>query len=204
MIQETVSSKCQISLPMKQSEILIMQSLGFVENGPCPSILSEKRNVRHKMQRDGRWHPPPPGVFKINTDGSSRGNPGYAGIGGVGRESDGNACFIFSCYKGIHSNNYMEALAICSALEQGLAMGWQRIICESDSQIIINLLKTHHLDNAHWRLNLVVQQIFQICCNLEFISFVHIPREWNRVADCLAKWASQFQGNWLLAEDMFG
>lgn len=30
---------------------------------------------------------PPLGVFKINTDGSSRGNPGHAGIGGVGCDS---------------------------------------------------------------------------------------------------------------------
>ena len=26
---------------------------------------------------------------------------------------------------------------------------------------------------------------------MDSVSFTHIPREWNRVADCLAKWASE-------------
>ena len=26
---------------------------------------------------------------------------------------------------------------------------------------------------------------------MDLVSFIHIPREWNRAADCLAKWASE-------------
>ena len=26
---------------------------------------------------------------------------------------------------------------------------------------------------------------------MDSVSFTHIPREWNRAADCLAKWASK-------------
>ena len=26
---------------------------------------------------------------------------------------------------------------------------------------------------------------------MDLVSFIHISREWNRVADCLAKWASE-------------
>ena len=26
---------------------------------------------------------------------------------------------------------------------------------------------------------------------MDSVSFTHIPREWNRAADCLAKWASE-------------
>lgn len=52
------------------------------------------------------------GILKINTDGSSRGNPRHAGIGGIGRGDDGCAVFFFSIYIGQHSNNLMEALAI--------------------------------------------------------------------------------------------
>ena len=29
---------------------------------------------------------------------------------------------------------------------------------------------------------------------MDLVSFIHIPREWNRVVDCLAKWASDIDG----------
>ena len=34
----------------------------------------------------------------------------------------------------------MEGLAILDALERAYALGWQRVICESDSQVLINFL----------------------------------------------------------------
>ena len=42
----------------------------------------------------------------------------------------------------------------------------------------------------------MVRQILYLCGALEFISFRHIPREWNKVADCLAKWASENVDSW--------
>ncbi|PKI69991.1 hypothetical protein CRG98_009594 [Punica granatum] len=33
-----------------------------------------------------RWHKPPEGYFKLNSDGASRGNPGLAGLGGIIRD----------------------------------------------------------------------------------------------------------------------
>ena len=64
------------------------------------------------------------GILKINTDGSSRGNPSHAGIGAIGRGSDGGLIFLLSSYKGQHSNNMMEALAIKVAIERGCSLGW--------------------------------------------------------------------------------
>ena len=71
--------------------------------------------------------------MKINTDGSSQGNPGHASIGAIGRRNDGEVVFLFSIYKGQHSNNLMEALAIKIVVERGCSLGWEEIICESDS-----------------------------------------------------------------------
>ena len=61
------------------------------------------------MNWEGHWTPPLYGALKINTDGSSRGNPGLAGIGGVVRCSFGDVQFFFSVHKGIYTNNLMEA-----------------------------------------------------------------------------------------------
>ena len=83
--------------------------------------------------RVGRWTPPSAGILKINTDGSSWGNPGHASIGAIGRSNDGRVVFLFSIYKGQHTNNLMEALAIKISVERGCSLGWKKIICESDS-----------------------------------------------------------------------
>ena len=80
------------------------------------------------MCRDGRWSPPLTGILKINTNDSSRGNPGHAGIGAIGRGSDGDVVFLLSIYKGQHSNNLMEALAIKIVVERGCSLGWKKIM----------------------------------------------------------------------------
>lgn len=51
----------------------------------------------------------------------------------------------------------------------------------------MNLLHNRNLLHVDWHLALVIQQIIQLCNSLDSMSFVHIPREWNSVADCLAK-----------------
>lgn len=88
----------------------------------------------------GRWLPPLEIFLKINTNGSSRGNPRHAKIGGVGRDCLGKVVFLFSIYKGQQANNFMEGLALLYALERAYALGWRKVICESDSWIIINFL----------------------------------------------------------------
>ena len=95
---------------------------------------------------------PPAGTLNINTDGSSRGNLGHAGIEGIGRDNDGGMMFLFSTYKGQYSNNLMEALAIKIVVERGCCLGWKRIICESDSQIVVDILNSQNLENDSWQL----------------------------------------------------
>lgn len=75
------------------------------------------------MNRSSKWSPPLDGLFKINTDGSTQGNPGIFEIGGVGCDSRGSIQFLFSIYIGVHSNNQMEAWAILKALEKACELG---------------------------------------------------------------------------------
>ena len=42
--------------------------------------------------------------------------------------------------------------------------------------------------------------IHHLSTSLESVSFTHIPREWNSVADCLAKWASDHMCNWNIVD----
>ena len=126
-------------------------------------------------------------ILKINTDGSSRGNLGHAGIKAIGRGNDDYAVFLLSIYKGQHYNNLMEALAIKVGIEHGCSLGWRKIICDSDSQIVVDMLNNQKLEDVSWQLASLARQILSLCRSLDSISFHHIPREWNRVVDYLAK-----------------
>lgn len=148
----------------------------------------------------GRWVPPPTGILKINTDGSSRGNPGPTGVGGIGRDFRGSTIFFFSIHEGVQPINLMEGLAILYAFERAFFLGWRKVICESDSQVLINLLKERKYSGVHWQLARLVQQILRISSMMEMVSFVHIPREWNKAADCLARWASEHAEGWNVDE----
>lgn len=140
------------------------------------------------------------GTLKVNTDGSSKGNPGLDGVGGVGRDSSGSVVFLFSIHKGTQTINLMEGWAILHALERAFELGWRRVICESDSQVLVNLLNKGRMSDVNWQLAVLVQQILQIGNLMEKVSFVHIPREWNRAADCLAKWASEHLEDWKIED----
>ncbi|XP_059076701.1 uncharacterized protein LOC131875972 [Cryptomeria japonica] len=143
-----------------------------------------------KINKEGRCSSPPWGVLKLNIDGSSRGNLCHASRGGVGRDSSGDIRFIFSIYKGFHTNNLMEALAILYVVERSCALGWKQNICEYDSHVVVTLLNEHQLDKVSWHLAMLIRHILWLCNSTESATFNRIPREWNGVADCLAKWAS--------------
>ena len=61
-------------------------------------------------------------------------------MGGVGRDTDDNVIFMFSIHNGVHSNNVMKALAIKVAMMQACSLGWRKIVCESDSQIVVDMI----------------------------------------------------------------
>ena len=73
-----------------------------------PSVSRQLPHQRKgQVNRDGHWTPPPCGILKINTDGSSRGNPSPAGIGGVVHCSSGDVKLFFSVHKGTYTNNHI-------------------------------------------------------------------------------------------------
>ena len=200
-LHETLQAKCDVAGGLDPIDAGIYSRFSFAPPSDTPYAPHTRsvngiRQHLHPVNREGHWTPPAVGVLKINTDGSSRGNPGPAGIGGVARDSSGDIQFFFSIYKGYHTNNLMEALAILVAVEQCCQCGWRRIICETDSQVVVNLLNKRNYVTVDWHLAVVVQQIIQLCTSLDSVTFMHIPREWNGVADCLAKWASEHGPPW--------
>lgn len=155
---ETILEKCDLSEDMDSGDVMFYNRLHL----PPPQHQLMRNICRYpfqKIDRVGRWFPPPQSILKINTDRSSWGNPGpigIGGIGGIGRNSLGIVLFLFSIYKGCHTNNLMESLAILFIVECACSLGWSRIICESDSQEVVNLLTQQHFANGSWQLSSVV------------------------------------------------
>ena len=93
------------------------------------------------------WVWPPQGFIKLNVDGSSQGNPGLAGFGGLARSDDGKWIFGFYGSIGFAGNLLPELIAIC----QGLRLAWDRgfrcVLCESDSMEAIRLI---HSSDVHF------------------------------------------------------
>ena len=56
------------------------------------------------------------------------------------------------------------------------------------------------MTDVDWQLARIVQQILQISSLMDLVTFFHIPREWNRVADCLAKWAFEHPEGWRIED----
>ena len=90
----------------------------------------------------------------------------------------------------------MEAQTILYAVEQCCLRGWSKVIFESDSQVVVNFLSSQELNDVSWQLATIVNQIILFSTSFQFIRFTYIPREWNRAADCLAKWASSHDLGW--------
>ena len=125
--------------------------------------------------------------FKLNTDGSSRGNPGEAAGGGILRDGQGSTIFVFSDYFGTKTSLQAEALALLLGILICKALHIQDVQIECDSATLINLVtgKTKVL----WRLHGVFKRIDR--CRQLVASYSHCYREANRVADALANLGQQ-------------
>ena len=101
MVHETMEAKSEIILPLEKGDADIVNRFGMHGISSASACIRRGRHVKQKIQRVGKWLPSPPSFLKINTDGSSRGNPGSAGIGGIGRDSSRSVVFIFLANKGV-------------------------------------------------------------------------------------------------------
>ena len=133
-----------------------------------------------------RWHAPPNPNIKLNTNGSSLGNPSIASVGGILRDHLGRWIADFSLHLGLAKNNMAELATV----PQGLAMAWNLdfnfIQLEHDSKVVLTWLTN---DNASYPTNMMPL----ICdCRLLMdrdweVQVLHVYRKANDYADVLAK-----------------
>lgn len=139
--------------------------------------------IRMKSILTVHWQFPDRGMTKLNTDGCSKGNPGPAGGGGLVRDSKGHVLLAFSHYYGVAQSITAEVRAILDGLRYCLASGIHVNYIESDSQIVVNVLKNQSV--VPWRISHWIEEIKQILSIMKS-EISHVPRECNAVADRLA------------------
>ncbi len=119
----------------------------------------------------------------IYSDGGARGNPGPAGIGVVICNKDGK-CQKFSHFIGHATNNQAEYEALIFALEKARSLDGQEIKCYLDSELITKQLNGFYkIKNK--ALKPLFNQVLALTTYFEKVSFIHINRTKNKIADKL-------------------
>jgi ribonuclease HI len=145
-------------------------------------------NKRH-VTRQVRWNPPPEDFIKINVDGSTFGNPGNAGFGGLLRNNRGNWIHGFSGSCGRATNLLAELSAIWKGLQLAWDLGYRSIIMESDSQAALDLIVDTKQKDFHPHATLL--SLIRKLSSLPWVvSFSHTLREGNKCAVWLAKFGA--------------
>jgi probable phosphoglycerate mutase len=124
-------------------------------------------------------------------DGSSRGNPGSAGIGvAIFSEGQDEPVAEISRNIGITTNNVAEYEAMIAALRWLVDQKAETAVIKLDSELVFKQL------NAEYRIKTkhilpLVQRIRGLLNLLPSVEVVLIPREENKIADRLAQKASK-------------
>lgn len=142
------------------------------------------KTPRRQVMKDIRWERPPRGWIKLNTDGSSLGNLGTAGGGGLVRDDSGQWLAGFSQRIGITSSFMAELWALRDGLKCCIDQNFEVVVVELDARAVIDILS--NLNSP----NLVVCSLVDDCrwmiAQIPQVLIKHCYREANRCADRLA------------------
>jgi ribonuclease HI len=124
-------------------------------------------------------------LYRVWTDGASRGNPGPAAIGVVIEDPAGGEAATASEAIGTTTNNVAEYRALLRALELLEGLGARRARFHLDSQLIVRQLNGQYRvkDPKMRDLYARVQGALR---GLDEARFLHVPRAENTRADELA------------------
>ena len=136
-----------------------------------------------------------PRSFIIYTDGSSRGNPGQAGIG-IAVFATGVATAFFEISKdiGITTNNVAEYEAVIHALLWLRTIDYDEAVIKLDSELVYQHITGGYKIRAPHLRNLL-SRIRHLLDKEHEIRFILIPREENKRANRLAQQASKKKRN---------
>ncbi len=125
---------------------------------------------------------PAPEKVKVFADGGSRGNPGPSASGFVILDLNDKVLVDKGVYLGVTTNNQAEYTALKLALEECHKLGAQEVAVYMDSMLVVNQMKgIFKVKNRDlWPIHDAIKQQVQ---NFRHVSYDHVPREFNSLAD---------------------
>lgn len=120
--------------------------------------------------------------IRVYSDGGSRGNPGPSAAGFVILDQNENVIDQGGVFLGITTNNQAEYHGVQLGLERALAMGAKIVEFNIDSMLVVNQMNgIYNIKNRElWPIH---ERIRDLSARFDKVSFTHIPRELNRLAD---------------------
>jgi len=119
---------------------------------------------------------------KMYADGGSRGNPGPSASGFAIMNMDGQVVVKKGVYLGVTTNNQAEYHALRLGLVEAQSMSIQKIHVYMDSMLVVKqmqgIFKVKNRDL--WPIH---QAIKDLLPNFQQVTFTHVPRELNKIAD---------------------
>lgn len=123
-----------------------------------------------------------PKEIKMFADGGSRGNPGPSASGYVLMDMNDRVLTERGVYLGITTNNQAEYQAVKFGLEDALKNGAREVDVYLDSLLVVNQMKgVFKVRNRDlWPIHVAINDIVK---QLKKVTFTHVPREMNKLAD---------------------
>jgi ribonuclease HI len=119
------------------------------------------------------------------TDGGARGNPGPAGYGVVFVDDDGQVLAELKGAIGTATNNVAEYHGLLAALQYALDHGYRTLRLRSDSQLLVRQMRGEY-KVKHSGLQPLFLEARRLASALDRVTYEHVPREMNLLADTLA------------------
>lgn len=121
---------------------------------------------------------------KMYADGGSRGNPGPSASGYALLLMDDTVVFQGGNYLGVTTNNQAEYNGLKMGLDEAALRGAKIVHVYMDSLLVINQMKgVYKVKNME--LAPVHQAIKQSLNRFQKVTFTHVPRELNKLADSM-------------------
>ncbi|MBQ3474525.1 reverse transcriptase-like protein [Candidatus Saccharibacteria bacterium] len=139
-------------------------------------IIEEKMSSDHVSPRAAA------NSMTINVDGASRGNPGPAGIGYCVTNSEGQIVERGGEFIGFATSRVAEYYALKKGIDRAIELGYKTARFVSDSLMVVNQLNgIFQIKNQD--ILPIYQDIQKKLENFEAVSFTHVPRSKNVIAD---------------------
>ena len=139
-------------------------------------IEEEKTITNHTAIRDTA------NSITVNVDGASRGNPGPSGIGYCIYDHNGRIIEQDGEFIGFATSRIAEYNAMRKGINRAVELGYKTVRFVSDSLMVVNQLNGIFAVKNKDILP-IYNDILKTIENFEAVSFIHVPRSQNVIAD---------------------